>query len=490
MMDMSHDHKLSCRMGNLYPVFNEDCIPGDRWRISNEALIRFAPLVAPMMHLVNVFFHTFFVPWRLLWPNFENHMTGQKVGGIDPAIPYIILNDGSYGATGGLFDHLGIPNPNDAVGSTAVNAYQMAAYAFIWNEYYRDQRLMTPLDFALIDGNNSANIDLQSLQRRCWEHDYLTSGLPSPQAVDGVNVPLGDVELKDPWFPTDSGDNPVFRNTVGVANAGALANTATGVTVAAGGTYAYDPEGTLQVAPTSIRNLRLAFKLQEFLERQNVSGNRYTEFNYGMFGVRGQDARLQRPEYVGGSRSPVRISEVLNTTGTDDLPQANMAGHGISVTNGNNSSYFVQEHGTIMTLMSVMPKTAYFQGVPRKFLKTFDRYQYYFQQFENIGDQEVKNREVHVEHADPNGTFNYGPRYMEYKTAMNRVSGQFKTSLLHWHMARDLSAAVDFNEEFLKCDPTSRIFAATGEDDNLFCHVYNKAFAKRLMSKYSTPHIV
>lgn len=491
VLDMSSDKLLSCNMGRLIPVYCEEGTPGDKWNMSQQALVRLAPLVSPMMHRCDVFFHTFSVPMRLLWLNFEKYYRGEKVGGLDPAFPYMILND--VWSPKNLCDYIGLPDPTGAPGDIFVSPMFNAAYAMIWNEYYRDQRLQPPLDFLLTDGDNTANSDLQDLQLRAWESDYFTSCLPTPQVgAAGVEVPLGAVTVDEAR---------VLMNTAVTGGATTLTGSAGNPIV--GKVNTGDPDigvdnlyaeaQTANVAGTSITNLRLAFKLQEFLERQNVAGSRFGEFIYGMFGENIGDATIQRPVYITGSRSPVQISEVLNTTGetsASDLPQGNMAGHGISVTKGFGGYYHVKEPCIIMTLMSVMPKTNYYQGVPRKFSKITSRYEFFFNQFEHVGDQAVLNKEIHAVHATPTGTFGYSPRYMEYKMSENSVGGDFRSTLLHWHMARDLSPTVALNSDFINCLPTFRVFAVTDEaDDHLYCHVYNKCFVRRLMSKYSTPRM-
>lgn len=492
VFDWTHDHKLSFNMGQLIPVMCEECVPGDRWRVSQESLVRFAPLVTPMMQRCDVYFHTFYVPMRLLWPNFENFITGTKVLGLDPAFPYFKLEN----VFNRLLDHMGLADPGSET-NVDVSAMYAAAYQFIWNEYYRDQNLQTPAVYELGDGDNSGQTDLFVLRNRAWGHDYFTSLLPFAQKGDAVDIPLGTVALKDPWYTGDPDlQTPQFVNTVQVPNAGDVTQTIApvsglaGVRINDGGTYAYDPAGTLQVDPTTIKDLRRAFKLQEFLEREAVGGTRYNEWIYSIFGVKTSDASLQRPIYVTGSKSAVQISEVLNTTGTEDLPQGNMAGHGVAVTNGAGASYFCEEPGVMMTIMSVMPKSSYMQGIPRKYLKITDRYQYFIPQFEHIGEQEVARQELNVQSTNRRGVLGYSARYTEYKVPFNYVSGEFKTSLLAWHMAREFDAGASLNAEFIQCFPTFRVFAVTDPAvDHLYVHVLNKVSIRRMMSRYSTPHL-
>jgi len=244
----------------------------------------------------------------------------------------------------------------------------------------------------------------------------------------------------------------------------------------------------LELEPTTINDLRRAFKLQEWLERNARGGTRYIENILSHFGVKSSDSRLQRPEYITGVKNPIVISEVLNTTGQDGgLPQGNMAGHGISVSSGYNGQYSVEEHGYIIGIMSIIPKTVYQQGIPRTFLKT-DPLEYFWPTFANIGEQAVQNQEIYAYTTDAENTFGYVPRYAEYKYMPSRVAGDFRTTLNYWHLGRIFDTAPALNKEFVECNPSKRIFAVETTDyDAFYCHVLNKIEAIRLMPKFGTP---
>ena len=229
--------------------------------------------------------------------------------------------------------------------------------------------------------------------------------------------------------------------------------------------------------------------MQEWLEKNARGGTRYIESILSHFGVKSSDARLQRPEYITGVKSPVIISEVLNTTGEDGgLPQGTMAGHGIAVSSGKSGSYYCEEHGFIIGIMSILPKTAYQQGIPKQFLKK-DTLDYYFPSFANIGEQEVKNNELFAYTASAEDTFGYVPRYAEYKYMPSRVAGDFRTTLDYWHLGRIFETQPALNQTFIECKPenTTRIFAVEDGTDPLFCHVLNKIQAVRPMPKFGTP---
>lgn len=481
--DLSHDVKLTCDMGNLVPIMVQEAVPGDTFQISCDSLLRFAPLVAPVMHRIDVSMHYFFVPNRILWPGWENFITGNS----ELVHPFVTINDETY-TSSPLCDYMGVPLMTSA---KSVNALPFAAYQRIYNEWYRSQDLIPEVASELVNGDNSTNADLLIMRRRAWQHDYFTASLPFAQKGPSVDIPIGEGTVK----LTDTlGQTGVIRraNDHTAMDAGAVSSNAGG-SMLGGSTQSaavYDPQETLvtESGPASIQDLRRAFRLQEWLEKNARAGTRYVESVLAHFGVRSDDARLNRPEYITGTKSPVIISEVLNSTGeTDGLPQGNMAGHGISVTSGKYGKYFAKEHGYIIGVMSIMPLPAYQQGMPKHFLRN-DRFDYFWPEFANIGEQEVLNQEIYVNHTSPDGTFGYVPRYAEYKYTPSRVAGNFKNNLDFWHLGRIFATQPSLNKSFVECDPGKRIFAVTDPNTNsLYVQVLNKVLATRLMPKYGTP---
>ncbi|WP_308549308.1 major capsid protein [uncultured Parabacteroides sp.] len=550
--NLSYESKLTMNMGELVPIMCMPVVPGDKFRVKTESLVRLAPLVAPMMHRVNVFTHYFFVPNRLVWNQWEDFIT-KGVDGTDvPVFPKIVLDntlettpgssifDRKLFRDGSLWDYLGLPSIRQ-IGDTSdgyvdpspspnsvnvpldfkVSALPFRAYQLIYNEYYRDQNLTDPIDFSLDSGDVKSDFyKLLTLRRRAWEKDYFTSALPWLQRGPEVTVPVqgagGSMDVVYEPAEDSSGfqiwrtnDGSGFRQGqsysaafAGVSEpsgssskptylAGQLIGTSTGI-----GNVGpeLDPNGTLKVNVdefgVNINDLRTSSALQRWFERNARGGSRYIEQILSHFGVRSSDARLQRPQFLGGSRMPISVSEVLQTSSTDATsPQANMAGHGISAGVNNGFKHYFEEHGYVIGIMSITPRTGYQQGVPRDFMK-FDNMDFYFPEFAHLSEQEIKNQELYVssEQSYNEGTFGYTPRYAEYKYKSSESHGDFRGNLAFWHLNRIFASQPNLNTTFVECNPSNRVFATSDtEDDKFWIQIYQDVKALRLMPKYGTP---
>lgn len=509
--NLSHDIKLSFDMGELIPTCVMDVLPGDKFRISTESMLRFSPLIAPVMHKYKVHTEYFFVPNRLLWKDWEEWIVGEK-----ELIPPVI--NGYPGTVGTLGDYLGIPQMGaNATGGLPISAYPIAAYALIYDEYYRDQNLSAEKSQVLLSGFNNWARDLAAGQplKRAWMHDYFTSCLPFAQKGDAVTLPLLNEDALPVQYKEQSGlqilrkagggneDDP-FEAADWIPTGSTTGGTTPGSLRLDDTTFSGDArldlgdthEVLINQEASTIETLRRAFRLQEWLEKNARGGTRYIEHIKAHFGVFSSDARLQRPEYIGGTRSNMMISEVLATAntevGTDETPVGDLAGHGIGVQRGSTYTYRAEEHGWIIGITSVTPMTAYYQGLPKMWQRN-SYLDYYWPSFANLGEQEVKNSEIYVSNETLeklDETFGYIPRYAEYKYMNSRVAGEMKSTLEFWQHGRKFATAPGLNETFIKCEPDKRIFAVTSPDvDSIYAHVFNNIKAIRKMPKYAMPTI-
>lgn len=493
--DLTHDVKMTCKMANLNPCLVMECLPGDKVTLGCDMFMRMAPMLAPPMHTINASVHYFFVPNRLTWDNWDKFIVDDEdAAAVMPTVNITTTVSTNFKA---FLSMMGIP-PINGTESLPVNALPFAAYQMICNEWYRNQNVVDEYVFELNDGANSAATFL-TMRQRSWEKDYFTGSLPFAQKGAAVDMPAGDIYLKPDWatsvarpeWPNWKDDvmaNNLFGGTTQVDD-----GFGEGQVIIDGfdSPMAYDPVGSLAFNNGTINEFRRAEQLQKWLELNARVGTRYVEYILGNFGVRSPDARMQRPEFITGVRAPLIISEVLNTTGTVDAPQGDMAGHGVAVTQGKVGSYFCYEHGFIIGVLSVMPKTAYMQGIPKHYLKR-DPFDFGIPMFANLGEQEVLNAELYWGTIDDMGTFGYVPRYAEYKFMPSRVAGDFLTTLDFWHLARKFASLPLLNQAFVQMNATvdaNRIFAVQDGTDYLWSHLLHRISVLRRLPRYGTPSI-
>lgn len=439
-------------MGKLYPIGLQEVLPGDVFRHSTSAMVRLSPMAAPVMHSMTIRIHHWFVPHRIVWDGFEDFITGGPDGMNADTIPTYEMVNAQPDNIGNFW---GIPT-----GRHYVNALPTRGYNLIYNEYYRDQDL-TP---ELAETNDW-------LATVAWEKDYFTTARPWEQKGPQVTIPLGGVA-------------PVYGMGMDNfdSNTGELVdpNQLLGPWPAGDGRALYAIAGQSGEAPTprvytdlsdataiSISDLRRAFALQRFEEARAQYGSRYSEY-LRYYGVRPSDARLDRPEYLGGAKTRVNVSEVLQTapeTGeqpTNEYGVGDLYGHGIGGISAPAYRRRFPEHGYVHSFISIRPKAVYQDMVDRHFLKR-DKFDIFAKEMQYIGQQEVWQGEL-GDLTDPYTVFGYQDRYREYCESRSRVTGEFKDLLDYWHLARQFESNPALNSDFVKCNPSKRIFNVETND--------------------------
>ena len=399
-----------------------------------------------------MYVHYFFVPYRILWDDWEDFISGGVDGQFADPIPEW---EPTLTTEGSLWDFFGFPVGVDPDGAYPLD-FPRRAYNLVYNEYYRDENLQT--EIALTN---------ETILNRSWEKDYFTSSLPWQQRGTAPALPISGTTraIWDASMFTKAATNfPIGTNGLAPVFEAGNAGTAP---AAAKNAFNNNVVDLSSAATFDIADLRLAFQIQKWMERNARAGVRYTEFLRAHFGVSPRDERLQRPEYIGGSKAPCIISEVLQTSSTDaTTPQGNLAGHGITVSDAYCGKYHAQEFGLIIGIMSIMPRSAYSQGIDKQWLRK-TKYDFYFPEFANLSEQAILNAEIC---ATGNPThnqdiFGYQGRYDEMRTKNSQIVSGMRTTFDYWHLGRQFSTGSPpvLNEDFIKCVPRKDIFAVPSE---------------------------
>lgn len=529
--DLSHFKRTSTRMGRLTPVLCVEALPGDTFNGSSECLLRLGPLLAPIYDEIHLYVHFFFVPNRIQWNEWETFITGGRLGvEADPdeapipprmnSLGYYLANNASAFLKSQLWDYMGCPIVSDLAGYAAsqyndlpIDMLPFMAYQRVYMDYFRDRNYVADdfFDNGINDTsfpfNSGAMSDIEvikmiSLRTRSYQADYFTSALPFTQRGAEVLMPLagtGSVTYLD-QSRLEYGNNIPFAIgplEAGSAYSGGPSNSRYFDSTDNEHLRVENIDSVLfDASSVSINDFRTAYAMQVWLERNAVAGSRYTESNQAHFGVHTQDSRLQRAEYIGGGRIPVKITEIVSTAYSDDgsgvVPLANLAGHGQTYGNTNRFHYFCPEHGFIIGIASIMNPPSYHQGFPRMFFQRRYFLDYPFPTFAKLGEQEVYTVELYGSGSNLSAKtlFGYQSRYADWKHMHNSNNGDFHDTLLFWTLTREFSSSPTLGQTFVQFDASTqdRIFAVNGTGDNFWMYVHNNLTVVRCLPYFGTPN--
>lgn len=494
--DRSSNLKTTFNSGFLIPIFVDEALPGDTFNLNMTGFARFATPLHPVMD--NVFMNTFFfaVPLRLLWDNFQRFMGEQPNPGdsTDFVIPQIVSPVGGY-AEGSLFDYMGLPT---GVGGLSHSAMWPRAYNLIYNEWFRDQNLCGRLFESKGDGPDAFN--QYTIIQRGKRHDYFTSSLPWPQKGDSVDLPLGS--SAPVVRNSNAGNQTGYQAGTNVVIGDGAVNTVSGGLQVGATTLSIDPNGTwstdlTNAASATINQLRQAFALQQLLERDARGGTRYTEILRAHFSVVSPDARLQRPEYLGGGQSMVNLHTVPQNSGTGaytQTPQGNLAAYGTVHLSGHGFSKSFTEHCVIIGLVSVRADLNYQQGLNRMWSRN-TKYDFYWPTLAHIGEQAVLNKEIYAQgSADPvadEAAWGYQERFGEYRYKPSIITGAMRSSAAQsldtWHLAQDFASLPALNQAFIFDNPPIARVIAVPSEPEFILDAYFKLRCARPMPVFGVP---
>lgn len=530
--DRSSSLKTSFNVGDVIPFFLDEVLPGDTFSVDTSKVVRMQTLLTPMMDNVYLDTYYFFVPNRLVWNHWKEFCGENTESAWIPETDYYMPQITSPAKTGWtvgtLADYFGIPT---GVPGLSVSALPFRAYALIMNEWFRDQNLQDPLvvptDDSNVQGVNTGTFvsDVAKGGKpfiAAKYHDYFTSCLPSPQkgpdvmipVAEAANYPVYALPTATPKYQTQAGKFALYGpNSDTTANkyramkgdgTGQWVPTSSFDSTQSGTYYTGQPVNLWAVADgnaasATINQLRLAFQIQKFYEQQARGGSRYTEVVRSFFGVTSPDARLQRPEYLGGNRIPINVNQIIQQSGTESsgTPQGTVVGQSLTTDSHSDFTKSFTEHGIIIGLMVARYDHTYQQGLNRLWSRK-DKFDFYWPVFANIGEQSVKNKEIYAQgNAKDDEVFGYQEAWAEYRYKPNMVTGEMRSayaqSLDVWHLADDYNALPTLSDAWIREDKSNvdRVLAVKSSVSNqLFADIYVKNLCTRPMPMYSIPGLI